>query len=275
MTPKKATIIGARGFIGSHLHSRLQDLGWDCSAPKKNEINNKQEDLGHLFYCAGLTADFAQRPFDTVEAHVSLLSRILQKCKFQSLTYLSSTRLYDGKQEDVGSEEDPLTLNPGTPRHLFDLSKALGESLCLVMGHGRARVARVSCVYNDHKDLDGFLPGLINQIITKKKSSITIDSSPYFSRDYVQLDDVIDALILIATRGTDFIYNVASGENISNELLFSTLSEISGCSIHTLSQDIPAFTPCRISISKMNKEFNWRPVPVLKNLTRILKENSA
>ena len=275
MTKGKATIIGARGFIGSHLHSRLLDLGWECSAPKKNEVNNNQEDLGHLFYCAGLTADYAQRPFDTVEAHVSRLSRILQKCKFQSLTYLSSTRLYDSQQEDVGSEELPLTLNPGTPRHLFDLSKALGESLCLVMGQGRARVARLSCVYNNHKDLDGFLPGLINQILTKNPSEITIDSSPYFSRDYVQLDDVIDALILIATRGTDFIYNVASGENISNELLFSTLSKISGCTIHTLSKDLPASTPCRICISRLNKEFNWRPVPVLKSLTRILKENAA
>lgn len=272
MTPRKATIIGAKGFIGSNLHKKLIHLGWDCSTPARNAIRIEQKNMGHLFYCAGLTANYAKRPFDTVEAHVSLLSRILQKGQFKSLTYLSSTRLYDSLPETVGKESLSLSLNPGNHRHLFDLSKALGESLCLNMGQGRARIARLSCVYKDYTDEDGFLPNLLNQLITGNSSLIEVDSSPHFSRDYIQLDDVIEALILIATRGTDLLYNVASGENISNELLFSTLSKLSGCKVLPLRNDVPS-PPCRISIAKMKKEFNWHPGSVLKNIEKILKEN--
>jgi nucleoside-diphosphate-sugar epimerase len=139
------------------------------------------------------------------------------------------------------------------------------------MGKGRARVARLSCVYNDHTDTDGFLPDLLQQIITKQPSLLEIYSSPYFSRDYIYLQDVLDALILIATQGSSVIYNIASGENISNEILFSTLEKMSGCRIQPLIHDKPA-NPCKISIAKMQNEFTWHPVSVLKQITTILKE---
>lgn len=268
----KATIIGGRGFIGRHLASRLLAAGWDCLVPDRQEALNGQKDLGHLFYCAGLTADYLRRPFDTVEAHVTLLSRILQDDRFESLVYLSSTRLYDSQPGIVGSEESPLVLTPANPRHLYDLSKALGESLCLTTGKGRARVARLSCVYNNHTDEDGFLPGLLRRIIQDRPAILEVDSSPAFARDYIHLNDVLDALILIATQGKEGIYNVAGGENVRNEDLFATLSQASGCRIIPLRHDEqPA--PAKVSIHKMQAEFTWQPVSVLKKITTIIKEN--
>jgi nucleoside-diphosphate-sugar epimerase len=268
----KATIIGGQGFIGRHLAARLHTAGWDCHSPVRHATYNEQEDMGHVFYCAGLTADYLQRPFDTVAAHVSLLSQILQTDRFQSLTYLSSTRLYDSQPGIVGTEDLPLLLNPTNPRHIYDLSKALGESLCLVTGKGRARVARLSCVYNDHTDEDGFLPGLLRQLIKERPALLEVDSSPTFARDYIHLEDVLDALILIATGGKEAIYNVAGGENIHNNTLFATLSKVSGCKIIPLRNDeSPA--PARISIDKMQKEFDWHPLPVLKKITALIEEN--
>jgi len=272
MSQPKATIIGGSGFIGSHLCSRLSKLNWLYNTPNQTSILKHHKDMGHIFYCAGLTSDYEQRPFDTVEAHVSLLNKILKNCRFQSLTYLSSTRLYDSLTCTIASEELALSLNPGQMRHLYDLSKALGESLCLAMGKGRARIARLSCVYNDHTDNEGFLPGLLQQIITQNQTHININSSPYFTRDYIHIQDVIDALILIATKGSSFIYNVASGENISNKALFSTLSDLSHCKIKPTLYNRPKNT-CTISIEKMQTEFNWKPVPVCQAITTILKEN--
>lgn len=269
---QKATVIGGKGFIGQHLTNKLLASGWDCHVPDRLTIFEGQENMGHIFYCAGLTADYIHRPFDTVEAHVSLLSRILQTNRFQSLVYLSSTRLYDSQPEAVGTEDLPLLLNPTTPRHIYDLSKALGESLCLVTGKGRARVARLSCVYNDHTDEDGFLPGLLRQIIQNRPSVLEVDSSPAFARDYVHLEDVLDALIMIATQGIEDIYNVASGENISNETIFSAFSDISSCRIIPLRNDGSPVPP-RISIKKMQDEFDWHPISVLEKTTSIIKEH--
>ncbi|MBU0944668.1 MAG: NAD(P)-dependent oxidoreductase [Proteobacteria bacterium] len=267
----KATIIGGQGFIGRHLTARLLATGWDCHVPEQQATYARQEDMGHVFYCAGLTADYIRRPFDTVEAHVSLLSRILQTSHFQSLVYLSSTRLYDSQPGSVGTEELPLSLNPTNPRHIYDLSKALGESLCLVTGQKRARVARLSCVYNDHTDTDGFLPELLRQIITNRPSLLEVNSSPAFARDYVHLEDVLDALILISTQGKEDIYNVASGETIRNETLFAALSKVSGCRIVPLHNEVP-LPPSRVSIEKIQNEFDWHPVSVLEKTTAIIEE---
>lgn len=268
----KATIIGGRGFIGRHLEAKLLAAGWECHVPGRQEALNGQNNLGHLFYCAGLTADYLRRPFDTVEAHVSLLSRILHDDRFESLVYLSSTRLYDSQPGITATEETPLLLTPANPRHLYDLSKALGESLCLTTGKGRTRVARLSCVYNNHTDEDGFLPGLLRRIIEENPAILEVDSSPAFARDYVHLHDVLDALILIATQGKEGVYNIASGENIRNETLFATLSRVSGCRIIPLRHDTPP-APARISIHKMQSEFAWRPAPVLDTITSIIEEN--
>lgn len=269
---QKATVIGGKGFIGRHLAARLLAEGWDCRIPGRQESYEGQEDMGHVFYCAGLTADYIRRSFDTVEAHVSLLNRILRTGRFESLVYLSSTRLYDSQPGAVATEESSLSLDPANPRHLYDLSKALGEALCFATAQGRARVARLSCVYNDHTDEEGFLPGLLRKIIAERPTLLEIDSSPAFARDYIHLDDVLDALVMIAVRGRGFLYNVASGENIRNEALFAALAAASGCQIVPLRHDAPP-PPATISIQKIQDEFGWLPVPVLTKITSIVEEN--
>lgn len=272
----KATVFGGQGFIGQKLVERLSASGWECVVPRKNVGDAELRDLGQVFYCAGVTADYSRRPFDTVEAHVSLLNRVLASGSFDALVYLSSTRLYDSSPDGPGLEDRPLSLDPNNPRHIFDLSKALGESLCRVAGQGRARVARLSCVYLDQTDADGFLGGLLRQLLQRMnqgalaENPVEVDSSPEFVRDYVHLDDVLDALLLIASRGRDFIYNVASGENVSNQALFATLGEATGCQIKALRRDV-APRPARISIAKLKQEFGWRPVPVLDKLAGIIK----
>lgn len=259
---KLATIIGAQGFIGKALNKYLQVSGWQCHSTDRNEIwPVHKKNLGHIFYCAGLTADYNERPFDTIEAHVSLLARVLQSGSYESLTYLSSTRLYDSlSHENHANETACFSVSPSHPRHLYDLSKLMGEALCHRTGNGRARIARLSCVYNDYSDLDGFLPQLLNQVYKARAGdTIHINSSPYFARDYIHLSDVLQALVLISQYGSQSIYNVASGENYSNAQLAKFIEEKSGRRlVFDLSEKVLANTPC-IDISRMKNEFHWRP----------------
>jgi len=275
---KHATVIGAAGFIGKHLTPYLRDQGFEVLEAARDTRSWLGGPMGHVFYCAGLTADFAQRPHDTVQAHVSLLSDVLQRAQFESLVYLSSTRLYDGALVDAADEATPLALDPRQPRHLFDLSKALGEALCHAAGAGRARVARLSCVYRDAADADGFLPQLLRsvpQAVAQVESGtpprLRVDTTPHAARDYVHLDDVLSALLLIATRGTQPLYNVASGRNLSNRELFARLRELSGCEVvagrHQMARPSP-----RIDISRMRREFAWRPTCLLDRLANLLPE---
>ena len=269
---KIATVIGGQGFVGHHLVSHLMAVGWECWVPLKNDPLLTERPLGHVFYCAGLTADYAVRSFDVVDAHVSCLNKILHYSDYQSLVYLSSTRLYDSRPGILADETSDLSFNTSNPRHIYDLSKALGESMCHVAGKGKAKIARLACVYHNQNDADGFLPALLRDVIAHRNTGnpLMVNSSPYFSRDYVAIRDVVDALVKIACFGTQTIYNIASGENVKNETLFSHLASKFQIKITPLkNEQIPL--PALISISRLRTEFEWQAAPVLQEIDRILE----
>jgi len=273
----RATVIGADGFIGQRLLAHLGQLGWDCRAPARDDCTFiRAGDLGTVFYCAGLTADFARRPHDMVHAHVSLLNDVLALSDFDALVYLSSTRLYDGRPGFAGAEVDedtPLTLDPAQPRHLYDLSKALGESLCRQASGGRARIARLACVYTGtDDDADGFLDTLLARLRAPDRGPmLNVDSPAEAERDYVHIDDVLDALVAIASRGTRPLYNVAGGINVANRQLFARLGDLAGCEFRGLHGG-PVPSPAPISIERMRSEFGWRPRALLDRLPELLGE---
>ena len=222
------TVIGAGGFVGSHMMRHLEALGLKAYAPKRDSEAVFKRPLGHVFYCAGLTADYLARPFDTVEAHVSFYSRLLRDADFTSMTYLSSTRLYDWGDGD-GEESVDLPLNPLNPRHLYDFSKGLGEVLGRTCDRENVRTARLACVYADDLKADNFLHQLVRR--ARAAAIVTLETHPANARDYVHVDDVCAAMLAIATDGKQPIYNVASGENVRNDTLFALLEAETGCRI--------------------------------------------
>lgn len=210
---RAATVIGAAGFVGARLAQRLREAGWDVWTPAKGEAGLLNRDLGVAFYCAGLTADYDRRPFDTVEAHASLVSEVIRAGKFERIVYCSSTRLYDGQQKSEAHEAEPLVFDPADPRRVYDLSKALGENLTLARTGGKGAVARLSNVF----DWTDAAPGFLSEWLIKARASraVTLDSSPNIARDYIHLDDTVAALIAIAD-GPPQVYNVASGALATN-----------------------------------------------------------
>ena len=281
MTTHDATLIGGHGFIGARLHARLQRDGWSCWLPRRDDPELWLRPLGHVFHCAGLTADYAERPFDTVEAHASLLNRLLRDARFDSLVYLSSTRLYDSLGAVDATEDLPLCLSPDNPRHLYDLSKALGESLCRVAGGGRARVARLSCVWSDTADANGFLPDLLRQVLAGRDPGSAGDAarhlvatSPALARDYVHVDDVVEGLLHLATHRGFGIYNVAEGQNIDNGRLLAHLGKAGDCELVATGASEGHATP-RISITRMRDAFGWRPTGVLERTADLIGRRLA
>lgn len=274
-TPRRATVIGGAGFIGRHLVDRLRTEGWDCAVPER-EVASFAGDLGHVFYCAGLTGDFEVRPFDTVESHVTVLSRLLQEATFSSMVYLSSTRLYDTSGVAEADETTPLVLDPQNPRHIYDLSKALGESLCLRTGGGRARIARLSNVYAPAPDDGGgFLADVVRLAAGGAGSpEVVLDTSEDAGRDYVRLDDVIEALVAIAVRGTQPIYNVASGTNVANGDLFAAVRRETSAHLRGSGGRAVSPTP-RVVIDRMADEFGWQPTQLLAALPALISAASA
>jgi len=200
--------------VGARLATKLAADGWETHAPEKGASDLLTRDLGVVFYCAGLTADYDARPFDTVEAHASLFSRLIEAGRFERIIYLSSTRLYDGLPKAEVEETEPLSFDPTDPRRVYDLSKALGENLAMTRAGGRGRVARLANVYGWEPGAPGFLSEWL--IRARSEKDLRLESSPQVARDYIHLDDVVEALVAIAASQEPAIFNVASGELVTN-----------------------------------------------------------
>jgi nucleoside-diphosphate-sugar epimerase len=261
------TVIGAGGFIGSRLVAALQARGQEVYAPARGERGLFERDLGKVFYCAGLTGDFMGRPFDTVDAHVGLLTQVLREAQFSRLVYLSSTRLYDSLGERGGREDDVLEFDVAAPRNVYDLSKALGENLCLARSEGRASIARLANVFDWTDDAGGFLSDLLKR--ARRERHIVLASSPQAGRDYIHTDDVIAALLAMQDQDAEGVFNVARGEAISNAELARTFAA-GGWRLDLTGPEGPAHGPT-CDVSRLHG-LGVRPCSVREVLSRTLSQ---
>ena len=262
----KCTVFGGKGFVGEKLTDYLCSQGYDVSVPDR-EADIFGRSLGHIFYCIGLTADFRSRPFHTVDAHVTVLSRLLEQADFDSFLYLSSTRIY---ANSVSTREDsPLMVNPSDPSDLYNISKLMGESLCLACGRERIQIARLSNVVGNGMGAANFLGMLIHEAINGK---VVLQTNPESAKDYVLLDDVVQILAKIAFEGREQIYNVASGQQVANYQLLEVLRQRTGCDIECkVDSPLLGFPP--IDITRVQKAFNFSPRPILAALPQLIEEH--
>ena len=265
-----ATILGATGFVGRRLLARLAADGWDTYAPAKGDKSLFGRDMGVVFYCAGLTADYDRRPFDTVEAHASLVSELVRAGRFEQLIYLSSTRLYDGQGATTVDEKTPLVFDPADPRRTYDLSKALGENITLTRTEGRGAVARLANVFDWELESPGFLSQWL--IEAARTRDLQLESTPHVVRDYIRLDDVVSALIAMSETSARGVVNVASGELTGNGEI-ANLFLRAGWGV-TFSGDGSPPPPPRVDIGRL-RALGVEPTPVKDVVQGYLKGLTA
>lgn len=260
------TVVGGAGFIGRHLVKYLQKQGLQVHVPAKGDEAWMDEPQGLVVWAAGYTADYADSPSATVEAHAGALARLIEGQRYEGLVYLSSIRLHDGV-DDVVDEDTPLALDPSRPRHLYDLSKGLGEWLTMHCGGMRAKVARLACVYGDALDGGGFLDEVIERALDEEGGPV--DVAPDSGRDYIHVDDVCAAIWAIATGGEHALYLVASGETVDNRTLLGVLGERAGVSFEAARASEGRSGPT-YDVSRLVSELGVQPRPLSEGLDRVL-----
>jgi nucleoside-diphosphate-sugar epimerase len=259
------TILGSTGFIGSNLLRWLQDRSIPCQAPARDD-DLRDRPLGHVVYCIGLTGDFRFHRHETVEAHVCKVERLLHHGQFDSLTYLSSTRLYR-RGPSPAREENGLWVNPSDADDIYNVSKAMGESLLLASADN-VKVIRLSHVYGLDWGSKSFLSSVITDSV--QHGRVVLRSALDSERDYVSIDDVVDLIFRISTTGARRMYNVARGVNVSNGQIVDRLAQITGCEVevHPAAPTV-RFPP--ISVERITEEFVFRPRDVLDDLADLVK----
>lgn len=219
-----------------------------------------------MIYCIGLTADYREHPLDAIEAHVCRLVEFLRRAQFDSLLYLSSTRLYSNARG--GSEAEHLVIDPLDPEDILNASKLAGECACLAMRNPRIRIVRLSNVLGQDFQSQNFVFSVLRDAVDA--GSVVLRTTPDSAKDYILIDDVVALLPRIARTGRESLYNVASGSNLTHEVLLGEIMRLTGCSV-TYSPDAKRVIFPPISIGRIAGEFGFAPLPVLPTLAGLVE----
>lgn len=258
------TILGSSGFIGRHITAHLADAGVPIRTPAPDEWPALPQDLGHVFYCIGLTADFRDRPFDTIEAHVGILSRFLQRHTYDSFTYLSASRYY--ARTGSSTEATPIPITPTDPDQLYDLSKLTGEALVLQAAGDRARVARLANVFGADFESDNFLSAVLRD--AAHDGRVVFQGDPASTKDYVAVEDVAAVLVAMAQNGRRSIYNIASGHATSHADIAAALRQ-EGVVVY-FAERAQVITRPAIDITAIREDFGFSPRLLADELPTLL-----
>jgi nucleoside-diphosphate-sugar epimerase len=266
MSAKQFTIFGSNGFVGSHLVRYVANNGHRVNASTRTNLPPSSTNLGHVIYAIGVTADFRHRTFDTVAAHVTQLAHILQNYQFDSFLYLSSTRLY--RQADSTREDCEIRISPSDPEQFYNATKLAGEALCLTLSNQVVRVARLSNLYGAGNHVDNFLSQVL--IEAGRNRRVVVRTGPRSAKDYLHVDDACLALAEIAIGGRRRVYNVASGNNVTNAEIARLVASSMKAEVN-FAPDAPdiVFTP--IDVSLLASEIPWRPHAFVEKFPELLE----
>ena len=258
------SVLGATGWIGSALVADLKASGREVVSIDRHNLNqwlvNCHNDES-VIYAIGLTSDFRVKPHETVEAHVGILSKVLQLEGIKQLLFLSSTRVYG--RSATTDESVPVNCLSAHPSDFYNISKLMGEALVLQDTRPGMKVVRLSNVVGPLQPQNTFLGELINE--SKKTGKVIIRQSRCTEKDYVGLCDVVKLLPNIADFGSQRIYNVGSGLNTTHASVGKWLEshgfevEFGSCLDHHFE-----FPP--LNINRLLKEFPRPGNPFNQNL---------
>ncbi len=262
----KFTVLGANGFLGSHLVSYLKEQNHECYTPDIRKENLSNENLGNVIYAIGVS-DFLNKPLETIDAHVCILNQILKKSDFDSLLYLSSGRIYYNTSSTT--EDEIVTVDPTSLDDLYNISKIMGESICMAFKRKKIKIVRPSNVLGTGATKNNFVPSIISDAL--KNNKIILNSTLDSEKDYVDVDDLVTLIPKILLDGKYDIYNIASGYNTKTRDIVNEIVKLTDCKVE-IKKDAKEFSFPKICVDKIKNEFNFTPIPVVNQIKKMITE---
>jgi nucleoside-diphosphate-sugar epimerase len=251
---KKILITGGLGFIGSNLARRLVECGnsvtvLDSLIPEYGgnprnlhdlrekivvnlsdvrdpfSINELIKGQDYLFNLAGQTShlDSMNDPFTDLDINAKAQLSILEACRKNNRNIrivFASTRQIYGKPQYLPVDEK----HPFNPVDVNGINKIAGEQYHLLYNQVheiRSSVLRLTNTYGSRMRIKDarqtFLGIWIRNLIEKKPIQVFGDGKQ--RRDYNYVDDVVDALIIAATKNESVgkVYNLGAPDPLSLE----------------------------------------------------------
>lgn len=220
-----------------------------------------ENEFDYIFHLGAVAsvADSVARPYETHQVNFDSTMSILEilrarKSKLKRFVFSSSAAVYGDEPTLPKSEES--VIRPLTP---YAIDKFASEKMAMIYNllyDIPASATRFFNVYgpnqNPESPYSGFISILVDRL--KNEKELTIFGNGEQTRDFVYVEDVVNALLLIATsdKSRGQVYNVGTGSRITLNDLVKLSQEITGKKI-SIKFDKEREGDIRDSISDISK----------------------
>ena len=286
----KILITGGAGFIGSHLTDKLIEKGHsvvvidNLSTGKKENLNPKtkfyeadicdskiaqifKEEKPEIVFHFAAQIDVRKsidNPMSDAEINILGSLNLLENCRkvdIKKFIFISSGGAVYGDTNIIPTPET----QPENPESPYGITKMTIEKyLCFYkktfgLNYTILRPANVYGPRQDSKGEGGVVAIFCDKML--KNEEITINGDGEQSRDFVFVDDVVNATFLSIKGEKSNIYNIGTGIETNINEIFRKIKELtnSNCEeIHELAKSGGQTRSC-LDYSKAKQELGWQP----------------
>ena len=235
MSEKRAVLLGAAGFIGSHLSDRLLAEGWRVTGVD-NLITGTRRNLAHLereprfdfieadicdpldritgridavldFASPASPIDYLKHPFETLHVGSHGVENALRLAKGAGAPFLlsSTSEVYGDPLEHPQRESYWGNVNPIGPRAVYDEAKRFAEAITVAYRRYEkvdVRIARIFNTYGPRMRLDDgrIVPTFVAQAL--RGEPITVFGDGTQTRSFCYVDDNVEGIGGCSTRAS-------------------------------------------------------------------------
>ena len=248
----KILVTGGAGFIGSHITDNLVDMGHtvhiadDLSTGHERNINKKAKfhkiDVSNSKKIEGLFEKFKYDIVFHAAAQIDVRKASQDPQRDAEINIIGTINLLKSAVNNnarkivfsstggamYGNVEEPADENtPADPKSHYGISKYSDEMYIYFFGeeHGlEYTILRYANVYGPRQSAKGEA-GVISIFIDNMKADreCILYGFGNMMRDYIYVDDIVEANILSMTKGKKSIYNVGTGVKTSVKTLYDKL----------------------------------------------------
>jgi dTDP-glucose 4,6-dehydratase len=294
MSEHRAVILGAAGFIGSHLADRFLSEGWRVTGVD-NLITGTYRNLEHLsrearfdfieadicqplemisgrvdavldFASPASPIDYLKHPFETLHVGSIGVENALKLARRSGARFLlsSTSEVYGDPLEHPQRESYWGNVNPIGPRAVYDEAKRFAEAITMAYRRYEqvdVRIARIFNTYGPRMRLDDgrVVPTFVAQALRGEPITMFGDGSQ--TRSFCYVDDEVEGLWRLLHSEYQDPVNVGNPHELTILDFARAVQRLVGADVPVVSKPLPEDDPKvrKPDITRAREVLGWEP----------------